>query len=1052
MRKLILFNYLLFVLLLPLTAQIKVTGKVKDNQGETIPGANVLIKETNAGTVTDIYGNYVLENVPPDATLIFSYVGMLTEEIPVQNRSTIDVILVQDILSLDEVVVIGYGTVKRSNLTGAVVDIKAEEILDIPSTNLSTLLQGRLAGVKVSQATGKPGASTTFKVRTESTFGRAQETPLFVIDGVVRDQNAFDLLDPTEVESISVLKDAAASVYGARAAGGVVLVKTKNGKEGKAKISYSSSYGLGQATQFPEMLNSYQLANMYNDILDIYKGPKTKYDYFADDELEYFKSINYDWLDGLWKNTFQQRQTLNISGGSERVNYFTGASYYRENGSLENLYVQKYGIRTNIEAKVTTSLTASLGIDFSQKSGKQPYYANESQEGVLRDTYKQLLTAIPWVPPTIDGKPVNNMVMFNPYGLLQSGSYKSNQNNHINIRGALEYELPVVKGLKLRIQYSRNENFGRGKQYAQNFTLYEFPTKGSHRHIVADSLPYRSSVIYDNEEGIQESTDNSKSYQLNASISYGKKFGKHDIAGLLVYEQSESSSENYWTRNTSGAAIKGYDYIWAFNTAGLENGSGASETGQLSYIGRLNYSYEQKYILEATFRHEASQKFHPDHRWQFYPAVSAGWVISEESFAKEHLKFINFFKIRASYGRVGNDDVPSFQWKQSFYADRNGPIFGSTYTNAIEAKNGGIFVPNLTWQKTNSYNAGIDLKTLRNHISFTVDYYYRYTYDILERRSSSIPITTGASGNVKMPEENHGAMYAKGIEAELRYDGRLSNSLQYHLDANFSWDRHRKLKVFQNPAAIGQWDDQLLNDPSNQPGWICLGVINTQEELDAILAENPGYGIKSGDDIISPELGMLYYKDLRGESYIDAEGKRQYAPPDGIIDDNDKTIIAKYTNPPYHYGFAMGASWKGLKVDLVFNGEFGHKVFVQKDEQATPDPAVGITNVFAFWSDYWTPENTDAAYPRPYKYGLDQQMSTFWMRDGHTLRLNTLTISYSLPANVARKLTIGELRIFFTAQNLWTIINPFDHKDPSVAKAYDYPMIRNYNLGVNITL
>jgi TonB-linked SusC/RagA family outer membrane protein len=1039
MRKSILIFTLILFITGQLFAQVTASGLVKDKSGEPLPGVNVIIKGTTQGTVTDGNGNYTISDVPAEGTLVFSFLGKANQEIVVGNQTKIDVIMEEDITNLDEVVVIGYGGVKRANLTGSVVDIKAEEIEDIPVSNLTTALQGRLAGVKIGQSTGKPGAATSFQIRTSSSYGEVSENPIFVIDGVIYDgirggQEKLDILDPSEIESISILKDASAAVYGARAAGGVVLIKTKTGEKGKTKINYSGSYGFAEAIKIPEMLSAYEHASMLNEIYDI-EGTHFAWDYYAEDELEYFKTVDYNWLDGLWKSAGQNRHTLNVSGGSDKVRYFAGGSYYYETGNIDNLDVKKYSVRTNIDANITKDLVASLGLSINQRENKQPNYSEETQEGVLRDTYKQLLTTPRWVPPVIDGLPVDNdMVSWNPYGMMESGSYKSGRDNSANVIGALEYIVPFVKGLKLKVQYSYNQDNGKGKRYLQDYYIYNFPVAGTYRHIIVDTMPSTGiGRLVNNRESLQEKTEYSKGYQLNTSVSYSREFGEHDLNALLVYEQSEFESSEFSTELT-GAEIRGFDYMWAFNQANILNRSGASESGNLGYIGRLNYVYANKYIVEATFRYEASQVFHPDHRWGFFPAVSAGWVLSEENFFRNNVSVINFLKLRGSAGLVGNDGVRPFQWRHSYNTNTTGAIFGSELTNAIEAKNSGVITPSLTWQKSRSFNTGLDMRILESKVSFGVDYYYRLTYDILTDRGSSIPSTAGIEN---MPDENWGEMYAKGLEFELGYNGNITSNLKYFIKGIFSWDKHRKVVVFQNIATEGRWDDQRDHDPSNQPGWLCLGMIRTQEDLDAILAENPEYTI----DEKPPELGMLYYDDFRGENY--SEG------PDSVVNKWDKVILAEYTSPPYNYGISLGASWKGLSIDFTFKGEFGHKAFVSKDEQELP---TATFNVFSWWADHWTMDNPNATYPRPYDYGLVKQHSNFWMRDGHTLRLTNMNISYNLPGKIASAWGIPQLRIYFTTNNLWTVISPFDYKDPNVSRAYDYPMMRTYNFGVSITL
>lgn len=1054
MRKMLLLSSLLLLLVGQVFAQVTIKGHVTDKVGDPLPGANIMIKGTTQGTITDVNGYYELPNVPPNSILVFTFIGMEPTEVTVNNKTVIDVKLFEDAQSLEEVVVVGYGEVKRANLTGSVVNIRADEIEDIPVTNLSTALEGKLVGVKISQSTGKPGASTSFSIRTESSFSTATEDPLFVIDGVISDQDAFDLLDASEVKSISVLKDAAAAVYGAKAAGGVVLVETKHGKKGKAKFSYSGTYGIAQATNFPDMMNSYDLATMYNEILDIYanegESPKKSW-YYADDELEAFKDLNYNWLDDVWNNAYQMKHSLNVSGGSERVNYFISGNYYDEKGHLDNLYAKRYSLRTNMDAKITKGLTASMSLSFYQGKSKYPNYYYEESENLLRSTYKSTLTALPWVPPTIDGLPVNNQTGYNIYGLINSGSAKSSVANTMNFQASLAYEVPFIEGLKLKLSYSRNEKSSRTKDYTQNYLQYNFPTSGTYNHIVVDTLSYKSTQEKDNNEGLTETSSTSSSYQLNASMSYNRTFGKHNVGGLLVYEQSESENEEFWVRVEGNADVQGYEYLWAFANGTEDNGSSASESGSLGVIGRLTYNYAEKYIFEGTFRYEASEKFAPGKRWGLFPAISGGWVLSKENFFSDNISFISFMKLRGSAGKVGNDNISSFQWKLTYDADGTGAVFGDSETNALTANNSGIYIPSITWQKTNSYNMGLDMRFWGDRINLSAEYYYRFTFDILERRLSEIPTTLGISETQKMPVENHGQMYAKGLEFTLGYEGTY-RALKYYVEGRFSWDKHREVKIFQNPSVVGSWKDDTKNDPSNQPGYICEGIVRTQEQLNEILEEHPNYRISTDDTYKELEVGMLYYRDIRGNDYIDDDGLLAYTEPNDTIDSNDNTIIAQMTDAPYNFSYSLGASWKGLKVDFTFTGSFGFKTFVNKDEHLDMDPEDGISNVFDFYKDYWTNDNTDAAYPRPYAYGLEDQHSSFWMKDGTNLRLKTVNLSYSLPQKYLQKLKIPELRVYFTARNLWTIISPFDFKDPSVSKAYDYPLMRTYNFGINFTL
>ncbi len=1018
-------------------AQKTIEGVVKDFDGVPLPGVNVTIKGTTTGTITDLDGKYTIENVPQGSTLTYSFMGMLTEEMLIENQTNVDITLVEDLMSLEEVVVVGYGETKRANLTGSVTDMTTEEIADIPTSDLTSLLDGRLSGVKIETTTGLPGSTSTIQIRGNSSFG-ATESPLYVIDGIAdTDGTLFNSLDPTEIASISVLKDASAAVYGARAAGGVILVTTKKGKEGKPQINYSGSYGISNATQLPEMLSAYDQAEMLNYINA--NAPKsytgaTKYDTYTDDELEAFKDMDYSYLDDLWKNASNTRHTLNVSGGSENVHYFLSGSYYNEKGNIKGYNTDRYSFRSNIDAKITTNLTAKVNISASAKEREYPYYSGEEQSGVARSFFTKILTTPKWIPGEIDGLPVGNQYdTWQPYGLLQSGSYKNSRSFNTNLQGELEYQVPMVKGLSVGVSYNYSISNGKGKSYLQSYDLYYFETEGDYNHIITDELT-SSTTTLNNEESIYLSSDLSTGYQLDAYVAYSKTFGLHNISAKFVYEQIEDESSDF-TAYRKGAITQGVDQLWAYDADTEENTAGEEESGRLSYVGRLNYRYNDKYLLEGTFRYEASSFFNPDYAWGFFPSGSAGWIVSEENFFKDNISFINFMKIRGSVGLLGNDATSSNQWAVSYTGDVTGPIFGNKLTNAIDTQNDALSTPTLTWQKTRFYDIGADWRFLNNQIDFAVDWYYKYTFDILAKRQAYLPMSVGI---LSSPKENYGEMYATGFEIEATYHGKIGSDLKYDVGGHFSWDKRMKVVVDQSDAAIGRWDDQTKNAPDNQPGYICLGMIRTDEDLEMVKEMMYYDGTIDGDTLAK---GMLYYKDIRGEDYSDG--------PDGKIDENDMTTIAKHTTAPYHYSVNLGASWKGIDVGILFTGKFGHKAFVEKDEMTLPDAS---TNVFTWWNDYWTPENTDAAMPRPYQYGLEAQKSTFWMRNGNTLRLKSLNVGYTPPSNFLTQHNLPKFRVYFSANNLWTIISPFDYKDPSVSRAYDYPMTRTYNFGVNLTL
>ena len=1019
----------------------KISGQVVDMEsGESLPGVTILVKGTREGTVSDIEGNYSLAAGKADV-LSFSFVGYSTLEAEVGDKIRLDVALEMDQQQLDEVVVVGYGEQKKANLTGAISTVDPKQIEDIPVGNLGLSLIGKLAGVQVNRnGTGIPGTGTPLVIRDESASGTERQV-LYVIDGFIyaKEQDGtgpsgheiFNRLDPSEIESITVLKDAAAAVYGARGAGGVVLVKTKRGSSGKPKINYSGSVGVGQATQIPKMLSAYDHGVMINEINDILGARQTQY--ISQSTLEAFKARDFDWVDGMYQNGVTNRHAFNVSGGNDVVRYFVGSSYYTETGNFDNLWYKKYGIRSNLETDITKDLKFSLNMNYSQGKNKKPYYAEDSQPGVLRDWYGRLLTAPRWIPPTVDGYPVAINGSWNPYALMQSNNFSSGGSDNTNISGRLDYSLPYIKGLKFNVQYSYNLNTDFGNRFAQDYEVYNLKVE-SNTDLPSLEIDENSpATTIGNRESITESTSKGRNYQMNAGMNYNKTLGAHNVSAMLVYEQTEGASRGFDVIKY-GSEVAGVNQLWAFsNTGALINGS-AVESGRYGVIGRLNYDYMGKYLIESTFRYEASQKFHPDYAKGFFPAVAIGWALSEERFIKDNVNFINFLKLRASAGRVGNDNVRPFEWKPSYEGNQTGPVFGTgdgTQSNAIIARNQGLSVPTRTWSKTNSYNLGMDITTLNHRLSLTTEYYYTYIFDGFVSRSN-VPYVVGAE---KLPNENYKISFSQGAEFQLGYKDKIGKDFQYSTNAVFSWRHSRPLRLYQNPAVIGTWVDELLNDDSNQPGYIALGVIRTDEDLEKVKAMYPDI---NGQPI---EKGMIYYKDVGGPDYS--------REPDGILDGNDRAIIAKYTTPPYSYGLSFGVSYKSIRLSGTFDGAFGHKVFIQKDETVSPTKN---TNVFAWWGDYWSEENPDASLPRPANYGLDGQTSTFWMRDGHTLRLNNLSLSYSVPAELSEKFKIPKVRVYSTVTNVWTVISPFDYKDPAVSRAYDYPLVRTINFGLSVSL
>lgn len=1051
-----------FIMILPgaVFAQLKVEGHVTDIDGLPLPGVNIVIKGTTQGTITNIDGYYSLSDIPTDGKLVFSFLGMKTEEIRVGEQTSISVILSEEVNSLDEVVVIGYGTVKRANMAGAVSDMNAEDLQDIPVVNLSAALEGRLSGVRISVASGKPGATTKFQIREGST-NKVAEIPLYVIDGIIRDKDAFDLLDPSEVESISILKDASAAVYGAAAAGGVVLVSTKKGKEGKIRINYTGSYGITKAINTTDMLSAYEHAKMLNDgylISDEKPKPLDDPKYYTEDELQYFRDSlpngGYNWLDA-WHNAMVNRHSLNFSGGDERTQYFVGTSYIHETGNIDDLFVKKYSLRTSLQTEIAQGLTASVELSIHNKQNQTPINPQDKQGDIMEETFKALLQNPKFVPPSIGGYPVkesthqtqSQLIDNNPYAIWQNNNYSKGQLNSYTATAALNYKFSFIKGLTARAQYSQSRVNQYGKRYETVPIGYKFEAAGGHDHIIVPNAAIildtttnqPKEIYYSGTDKLQESTEKSSSYQANIQLSYNRKFGKHELSALAVCEFGESSSNRVgWTRSGT-QTIKGYDLEWAFLKNDELLSPNRNENGTIGYIGRLNYSFASKYIIEFAGRYESSTKFSPENRWGFFPSLLVGWVVSEEAFFKNALPVVNFLKFRGSAGIMGNDNFPSYMYLLRYKPKEEYVLFGDQPVNILRAENGGVVNDKLKWQTTYSYNGGIDMRFLNSLLNLSFDAFYEYTDNMLDPIGNVVPPTSGIARNNKVVF-NYGKAHSYGYEIELGIFKTFPYDIGLGISSNFSWAEAKLLKVAQSVTAEGKWYDELKNFPDNQPGAISSGIVRTQEEIDDILMDNPNY-LNNGYEL---ELGTLNHKDIRGTD--GSEG------PNGRFDFSqaeDRTVIAEHTSPPYYYGINFSMSWQGIKLDMTFSGQFGHKAIYDKEATKLPTEK---ENVPAFWSDYWTPDNPDAAYPRPANYVMEGQNSTFWMRDGHTLRLTNFNLSYALPSAWSEKINIGTFRFFFNTQNLWTVINPYDYKDASLSDYNGYPMTRTYSFGVNLSL
>jgi len=1027
-----------------------VGGTVKDAKGAGIPGVTVVVKGTKNGTVTNPDGSFRLELATGRETLVFSSIGFKTQEIAVNGRAIITVTLVDDAAALNEVVVVGYGAQTKVHLTGSVAQVNMKAIEELPVGSLSATLAGQLPGVGVSGGTGRPGDNGQITVRNPVILSKDGGTlrPLFVIDNIVRTEDDFNVLDQSEVESISVLKDAAAAIYGARGNQGVVLVATKRGKAGAPKFSYSGSAGVADAVKLPTMMNGYELAGYLNDVNFTNKVAENSQLYYSPDELEHFKQNNFNWLKEAWKPAVVTRHALNVSGGSERATYFAGVSYNYQNANFDNINANKWTFRASTDVNITRGLRASMILsgDLYQK---KMYFLKQGSENPENDM-RSLLYTPQFNVPYVNGLPVllsnnsntNTLDAFHFFEVQRLNNYNLTRNSGFNLNASLDYELPFIKGLKLRAVYSKTMDNSFGKQYGTRYTVYQFAMLGANQHIYGtppNGTPPRA-VSLNNGDRVRLSPSYFDNYQVNGYVNYDRKFGRHQLSAIAFFEQAEYHRDEL-TGMKEGVVLGGYDNMnFALGTPTTTESE--VRTANLSYAGRVNYSFADRYLLEASVRYDASTNFAPEYRWGAFPSVSAGWIISEESFFKNNIRPINFLKFRGSVGHLGGDATKAYQWLQSYdILLGRGAVFNNADKGiGVQPKNA-IANRQARWDDNIKYNAGIDMQMLGNRLSFTLDAFYDHRYNMLTALSSSAPLVIGAA----LPSENYSTVNAYGYELSLGYGDKITADWSYRINTFLTWSDARNVKTDVQRGLIGQW-----NDPTGRSsnlgieGYRYLGMFRSEQDILNYVEAN-GYTRESYTIFgRRAEPGMLYYQDLRGAK--DANG--QFLPPDGKITDVDQEYISKRQNNNYSIGFNPSMSYRGLNIQVVMGASFGAPAQV---EGAARKAATTTSNRPAFWADHWTAGNTNAKYPSPaYSQSYDVN-SSFWLRDGFTAGMRNATVSYTFPVQLASKVGMSSIKMFFVAVNPLNFYNPYSYKVYG-GSFESYPTIRSLSLGLNVGL
>jgi TonB-linked SusC/RagA family outer membrane protein len=997
---------------------LKVKGKVIDAEsGEGLPGATIAVKSTSVGTLADKDGMYEI-TVPKSGTvLVVSFLGKKNMERTITEAGTVNFSLSSDNVSLTEVVVVGYGKQTRKNVSSAVSVLQSEDIKRNPVASLSNTLAGRVTGVIAKQSSGEPGSDgSQIFIRGVSTFN-GSTNPLFVIDGIVRSQGDFSQLNANEIESVSILKDASsAAIFGVRGANGVVLVTTKRGKAGALSVNYSFNYGVQSVVSLPNFSDAFEYASLYNEALvNEKKAPR-----FTQDELTKFQNgtdpINYpntDWGKVLLGGSSPLMQhNLSVNGGNDKARYFIALSYLDQKGLYETLNNKRYNLRSNVDLQITK--TTQLSVDLSAR-----LESKIAPPAGTTNTFQQAFRNPPIYPYQFpDGKIANPVPYPNPFAYIQKeAGYAKNQNNVLLSTIQLTQDIPWITGLSVKGVLAFDKSYGYYKTWRDNVTQYAVQPNGS-------LLP----TPYSN-PSLDEGYGQYYGTELQGQIIYNNKFGNHNFSGLVLFLRKNSQND-YVNASRNTFTSSAIDVLNAGPALNQNLAGGTDAFGLISTAARLNYDYKGRYLIQASIRQDQSENFAPDKRKGYFPALSLGWVASEEDFIKD-LVFMDFMKLRASYGKLGNDQVGSRFGYYARYdlAGSSGGTAGGTPINFGGYSFGGQYYaglapgplanPNVTWESSTKTDIGLEVSIFKKLLSFEFDYFNERREGILASRNLSVPTSFGAS----LPTENIGIVENKGFEFTLTHEKSINKDFSYRIGGNITSTSNKIIFADESPNV----SDALRRTGRPINGYYglhALGLFKNQADFD----KSP----KTAYTTLGP--GDIKYDDING---------------DGKIDDQDRTYLGVNNIPGIIYGITGGVTYKRLQMNFLFQG--AGQVYQQLNQNAVWSFYNG-GKVTREWSDRWTPNNENASLPRVLINADNNQLvSDFWIRDASYLRLKNVEISYTLSPKILTNLGVRNLRIIASGQNLATFTKLLN-VDPenTNTQGWYYPQQKVFNLGASI--
>jgi len=1000
-----------------LPADTAIRGKITDEKGTPIPGVSVVIKGTAKGTATDNNGQYKLD-AGGHATLVFTSLGFKPQEIPVNGKTTINLTLESSASDLDQIVVVGYGTQKKTSVTAAVSTLKGEDVAATPVTNLSNSIGGRLSGVIVKQNSGEPGLDgSNIFIRGISSTGNNQ--PLLIVDNIPR---SFQQLDPNTIESITVLKDAAAvAPYGVAGANGVILVTTKRGKTGAPTLSYKGYIGFQNPTVLPKYVDAVQFATLKNaaaknaglplpytqEEIQKYRDGSDR-DAYPNDDV--FKEI-------INKNAILTTHSLELSGGTDKVNYYTSIGYQHQEGMWKPTSHKRYNLAMNLDAKATKTTKISFNLNGRVQQAASPPISS----GRL---FELVGFAIPSHGPLVYS---NGMYGTYVMGSLYNSGYFKGNTTAIYSQLSIEQQLPFVPGLSAK------------GTVAYDPTIYNTKIWTTPVHMATidkSQQPYKitDGIFGQTQPSLTQNLNNSQQLTYQASLNYSRSFGKNNVGALALFEAKANNAYSLEASRRNYILYMDDINMGSSSQADMSTGGSSSAGRQVGLVYRVTYDYADKYLFEASGRYDGSYYFAPENRFGFFPAFSVGWRLSEEQFMKGKVSWVDNLKLRGSYGEVGALAGGAFQYLSTYN------VLGTTYVlgkNAVQ----GISEraepnPNITWERAKKTDIGLEATLWKGLLGIEIDYFYEKRSNMLVNPDVVVPLEYG----VGLSQVNAGIMKNQGIDFSISSSHRFSKDLLVSLRGNFTYAKNTLLQIFESSVTYNNPNRRLTGKSlGTQFGFKSLGYFQvTDFDQDGNL--KPGIATQPWGKV---EPGDIRYEDISG---------------DGKINDDDLTAIGDpVATPRIIYGISPTIQYKGFSLELLFQGAAKTNWYYHPSAIM---PFFNGMHAYVDNMDYWTAENPNARNPRltTAPTANNSQTSSFWMGNAAYLRLKSAILAYNLPAHLTHKIGIQHIQVYASGQNIftWTKLKNFDPEiGPNSSYipngGWSYPQQKVLAMGLNVT-